>query len=89
MDRNFHFYIAVNILAAPFPVIAGSAFTQFDPQFEEVTGRRRTLVDGLLESQCRLLVKCNWTSFSISYHWGTTRQNVSNLAAFRRGWVTL
>jgi len=23
-----------------------------------------------------------------SYHWHATRQNVSNLAAFRRGWVT-
>jgi len=30
-------------------------------------GRRRTLVDGLLESSCRgVLVKRNWTSFSIS-----------------------
>ena len=25
------------------------------------------MVDGLLESPCRVLVKCNWTSFSISY----------------------
>jgi len=25
------------------------------------------LVDGSLESPCRALVKCNWTSFSISY----------------------
>jgi len=36
MDRNFHFYNAANILVAAFPVIAGSAFTQFDPNFEEV-----------------------------------------------------
>jgi len=36
MDRNFHFYNAANILAVAFPVIAGSAFTQFDPHFEEV-----------------------------------------------------
>jgi len=48
-------------------------------------GRRRTLVDGSLESPCRVLVKCNWTSFSISYGWGATRQNVSKLAAFRSG----
>jgi len=47
----------------------------------------RTLVDGSLESPCRLLVKCNWTSFTISYRWVATRQNVSNLAAFRRGWL--
>jgi len=42
----------------------------FDPHFEEVKGRRRTLVDGSLESPCRVLVKRNWTSFSISYGWG-------------------
>jgi len=47
--------------------------------------RHRTLVDGSLESPCRVLVKCNWTSFSISYGWGATRQNVSKIAAFRRG----
>jgi len=27
----------------------------------------------------------SWTSFSISYGWGASRQNVSKLAAFRRG----
>jgi len=48
-------------------------------------GRRRTLLDGSLESPCRVLVKCNWTSFSISYGWGATRQNVSKIAALRRG----
>ena len=52
-------------------------------------GQRRTLVDGSLESSCRVLVKHNWTSFSISYGWGATRQNVSKLAAFRSGQVTL
>jgi len=30
-------------------------------------------------------VKYNWTSFSTSYSWGAVRQNVSKLAAFRRG----
>jgi len=44
-------------------------------------GRRRTLVDGSLENPYRVLVKCDWTSFSISYDWGATRQNVSKLAA--------
>jgi len=34
-----------------------------------------------LESLCRVLVKCDWTSFSISYSWGATRQNASKLAA--------
>ena len=48
-------------------------------------GRRSTLVDGSLESPCRVLVKRNWTYFSISYGWGATRQNVSRLAAIRRG----
>jgi len=41
-----------------------------------------------LESPCRVLVKHNWTSFSVSCGWGATRQNVSKLAAFRRGYVT-
>jgi len=48
-------------------------------------GRRRTFVDGSLESRCRVLVMSNWTSFSISCGWGATRQNVSKLAAFRKG----
>ena len=39
----------------------------FDPHFEEVRGRRRTLVDGSLESPCRALVKRDSTSFSVSY----------------------
>jgi len=47
--------------------------------------RRRTLVDGSLERTCRLLINCNWTSFSISYRWRATRQNVSKLTAFWRG----
>jgi len=55
------------------------------PQFWGSKGRRSTLVDGSLESPCRVFVKYNWTSFSISYGWGATRQNVSKLAAFRRG----
>jgi len=38
MDRNFHFYNATNIAAFPVGLIAGSAFTQFDPHFEEVRG---------------------------------------------------
>jgi len=50
-------------------------------------GRRRTSVDGSLESPCRVLVKRDWTSFSISYGWGATRQKVSRLAvaAIRSG----
>jgi len=31
----------------------------------------------------------HWTFLASSYRWGTTRPNVSNLAAFRRAWVTL
>jgi len=38
-----------------------------------------------LESPCRALVKCNWSSISISYGWGATRQNVSRLTAIRSG----
>jgi len=52
-------------------------------------GARKTLVDGSLESPCQLLINCNWTSFSISYHGHATRQNVSKLNAFWRGWVSL
>ena len=48
-------------------------------------GRRTTLIDGSLESPCRVLVKCNWNSFSTSYGWGATRYNVSKFAAFRTG----
>ena len=55
------------------------------PHFWGSWGRRRTLVDGSLESPCRVLVKRNWTSCSISYGWGATRQNVSRLAAIIRG----
>jgi len=40
--------------------------------------RRRTLVDGSLKSPCRVLVKCNRTSFSVSYGWGATRQMCKN-----------
>ena len=52
-------------------------------------GRRRTLADGSLESPCRLVINRNWTSFSISYRWRTTRQSVSKLTAFWMGWVSL
>jgi len=38
MDQNFHFYNATNILPVAFPIIAGSAFTQFDYHFEEIRG---------------------------------------------------
>jgi len=61
-------------------------YRHFDPHFDEVRGGvvpRRTLMDGSLESPRRVLVKHNWTSFSVSYGWGATRQNVSKLAAFR------
>ena len=60
-------------------------FRYFIPIFWRSYGQRRTLVDGSFESPYRDRVTCNWTSFSISYGWGTTRQNVSKLAAFRRG----
>jgi len=52
-------------------------------------GQRRTLVDGSLESRCRLLITCNGTSFSISYSWLATRQNMPKLTACWRGWVSL
>jgi len=39
----------------------------------------------LVGKQCRIFINCNWTSFSISYRWATTRQNVSTLTAFWRG----
>jgi len=39
----------------------------------------------LIGNPCRVLVKCNWTSFSISYGWDATRQKVSRLAAIRIG----
>jgi len=59
-------------------------FRYFIPILRKL-GRRRTLVDGSLESPYGVLVECNWTSFSVSYGLGGTRQNVSKLAAFRRG----
>jgi len=33
----------------------------------------------------RLPIRHNWTFFASSYRWGVTRQNVSRLAAIRRG----
>jgi len=51
-------------------------------------GRRRTLVDGSLEStRVEFLLSAIELVF-ISYGWGAKRQNVSKLAAFRRGWVS-
>ena len=35
----------------------------FDPSVWGSWGRRRTFVDGLLESPCRVLFRRNWTSF--------------------------
>jgi len=43
------------------------------------------LVDGSLESPCRLLINCNWTSFSVSYRWGATRQTCPNSLLFGGG----
>jgi len=34
---------------------------------DAMTSRLLHLMDDLLESPCRVLVKCNWTYFSISY----------------------
>jgi len=35
----------------------------FDPHFQEVRGWRKTLVDGSLESPCRVIINCNWNFF--------------------------
>ena len=53
----------------------------FDPHFKEDRGG----VEPGLMARWKARANCNWTSFSISYRWGATRQNVSILAAFRRG----
>ena len=34
--------------------------------------------------KCRLLINCNWTSFSISYCWGATRKNVKTHCLLER-----
>ena len=52
-------------------------FRYFIPILRKL-GRRRTFVDGSLESPCRVLVKYNWTSFSFSCGWGGTRQKCQN-----------
>ena len=42
------------------------------------------------KARIRLRIRHNWTFFASSYRWGTTRQNVSRVAAIRRGvWVTI
>jgi len=41
------------------------------------------------KARVRLPIRCNWTFFASSYYWGATRQNVSKVTAFRRGWVSL
>jgi len=38
-----------------------------------------------LKARIKLPIRRNWTFFAISYRWGATRQNVSRLAAIRRG----
>jgi len=35
--------------------------------------------------KARLSIRYSWTFFASSYRWGATRQNVSTLAATRRG----
>jgi len=37
------------------------------------------------KARVRLPVRRNWTFFASSYRWGATRQNMSRLAAIRRG----
>jgi len=37
------------------------------------------------KSRVQLPIRHNWTFFASSYRWGATRQNVSRLAAIRRG----
>jgi len=37
------------------------------------------------KASIKLLIPHNWTFFASSYRWGATRQNVSRVAAIRRG----
>ena len=64
-------------------------FGYFIPILSKLGAAYSTLVDGSLESPCGVLVKYNWISFSFSCGWGATRQNVSKLAAFKRGYRSL
>jgi len=66
----------------------------FDPhfeevRFEEVRGWRKTLVDGSLESSCRVIINCNWNFFFYLLSLTRYKGNVSKLTALRRGWVSL
>ena len=89
MDRNVHFYNAANILPVTFPVIAGSAFTQFDPHFEEVRGgvepwlmaRWKGRIDFLLS-----IIELLFLSLTVEALLGKTCQN-SLLSG--GGWVSL
>jgi len=55
------------------------------PHFEEVRGGIEPWLMACWKARIRLPVHHNWTFFPSSYRWGATRQNVSRLAAIRRG----
>jgi len=58
--------------------------------FEEVRGGVEPWLMARRKACVWLPIRHNWTFFASSYRWGTTRQNVSRVAAIRRGvWVTI
>jgi len=60
-------------------------FRYFIPHFEEVRDGVEPWSMARWKARVWLPVRHNWTFFASSYGWGATRQNVSKLAAFRRG----
>jgi len=53
--------------------------------FEEVRGAVEPWLMARWKAPIRLPIRYKWTFFASSYRWRATRQNVSKLAAFRRG----
>jgi len=55
------------------------------PHFEEVRGGIESWLMARWKAGVRLSIRHNWTFFASSYRSGATRQNVSRLAAIRKG----
>jgi len=55
------------------------------PHFEEFRSGVEPWLMARWKARIKLPIRHNWTFFTSSYRWGATRQNVSRLAAIRRG----
>jgi len=101
MDRNFHFYNGIFTIQLPTDGRARCRIGIINRNLSTLAifergGRVGRLRDNVCTSsmarwkaRVRLPIRQNWTFFASSYRWGATRQNLSKLTAFWRGWVCL